>query len=79
MQKPMSNSELPPRYHAYLLRFWEERGQIQDRGVTWRFSLEDPHTHERRGFATLEALIAFLQTSINDNQQRSYDADGTTE
>ena len=47
-----------PRYLAYLVRLW----QVQDRGVfVWRASLEDAHTGERRGFASLEALLAFLQ------------------
>jgi len=41
------------------MRFWEERGEKPDASV-WRFSLEDPHTGQRRGFASLEALIAAL-------------------
>jgi hypothetical protein len=44
----------PLRYHSYLLRFWEESGQ------SWRFMLENPHSGERRGFGSLEALVAFL-------------------
>jgi hypothetical protein len=51
----------PPRYHAYLLRCWEERGQNPLRPPSWRFSLEEPHTGERHGFADLAQLIAFLQ------------------
>jgi hypothetical protein len=27
----------------------------------WRFSLEDPRTSQRRGFASLEALAQFLE------------------
>jgi len=27
----------------------------------WRASLEDPHSGERRGFADLESLFAFLK------------------
>ena len=33
--------------------------------AAWRFSLEDPHTGERQGFATFEALIAFLQEALS--------------
>ncbi len=51
----------PPRHRAYLLRFWEERGERTGAPVAWRFSLEDPHTEERRGFADLKRLVAFLQ------------------
>jgi hypothetical protein len=45
-------------YHSYLLRLWatEEQGQL-----LWRASLENPHTGERLGFATLEHLFTFLQ------------------
>jgi hypothetical protein len=46
-----------PGYQAYMLRLWRvDTG----RGPVWRASLESPHTGERRGFASLEALFAFL-------------------
>jgi hypothetical protein len=47
-------------YHAYLLRLWSDGDSPQQ----WRFSLEDPHTHTRRGFASLDELLAFLQKEI---------------
>jgi hypothetical protein len=45
-------------YQAYLLRLW--RAQC---GGTWqwRASLESRHTGERRAFAGLEQLLAFLR------------------
>ena len=49
----------PPGYHSYLLRFWEERSDESDVAV-WRFSLEDPLTDQRYGFASLEALTEWL-------------------
>jgi len=30
----------------------------------WRFSLQDPRTSRRRGFATLEALMGSLQAEL---------------
>ena len=51
----------PPNYHSYLLRFWEERGQ---QTPVWRFSLEDPQTDQRHGFATLEALCNWLKDEL---------------
>jgi hypothetical protein len=47
-------------YRAYLLRLWADKDAPQ----RWHFSLEDPHTHSRRGFASLEELVCFLQTNI---------------
>ena len=47
-----------PRYLAYLLRLWQA-GNGEE--LTWRASLESPRTGERRGFASLEALVAFLE------------------
>ncbi len=45
------------RYLAYMLRLW----QVKDGGlITWRASLEDPHTGELRGFESLAALIQYL-------------------
>jgi len=34
----------------------------------WRFSLQDSRTNERRGFATLEALLVSLQADLADEQ-----------
>ena len=47
-----------PAYRSYLLRLW--RAHSGERFV-WRASLEDPHTGERRGFAGLEQMLAFLE------------------
>jgi hypothetical protein len=49
-----------PRYRAWLLRCWEERGQRPIAAPLWRFSLENPHTGERHAFATRDALLAAL-------------------
>ena len=61
----MTILDRPPRYRSYLLAFWEERSQDPSAPVVWRFSLEDPHTGQRRGFATLEALLAALQREMD--------------
>jgi hypothetical protein len=53
----------PPHYRSYLLRFWRERGLPEGRAV-WRFSVEDPHTGQRQGFATLKAFVAYLQAEM---------------
>ena len=57
----MSASDTPPEYHAYLLRFWEERGELEP-SAAWRFSLEEPQSGQRHGFADLASLMAWLQT-----------------
>lgn len=45
-------------YVSYLLRMWQTSdGEV----CTWRASLEQPGTQERRGFATLEELFDFLR------------------
>jgi hypothetical protein len=54
----------PPRYQTYLLRCWQERSQDPEPTTVWRFSLEDPHTGRRRGFADLAALMASLQLDL---------------
>ncbi|MDQ4078435.1 MAG: hypothetical protein M3220_19595 [Chloroflexota bacterium] len=45
------------RYRAYLLRLWEVHREGQ---TVWRASLESPGSGERRAFATLDRLCAFL-------------------
>jgi hypothetical protein len=60
-------SAAPPRYHTYVLRCWQERSTQADSLVTaWRFSLENSRTKQRRGFASLEALLASLQTELSN-------------
>ncbi len=53
-----------PRYRAYLLRCWAEHGPSAPAPAVWRYILEDPHTGERRGFADLAALLAFLAAEL---------------
>ena len=51
-------SEETRRYVSYLLRLW----QVQSKeGLVWRASLEHASTGERRGFASLADLVAFLE------------------
>jgi hypothetical protein len=44
-------------YLAYMLRLWQAG---EDR-MAWRASLENAHTGTRQGFASLDALLAFLE------------------
>ena len=46
-----------PSYISYLLRMWRANGEGK---TVWRASLENPHTGERIGFASLDKLFAFL-------------------
>ena len=49
--------EEQPDYLAYLLRLW----RVKEGGKeVWRASLCSPHTDERRGFVSLDALFSFL-------------------
>ncbi len=62
------NQPPAPRYCSYLLRCWQERSLRQSAAAVWRFSLEDPHTGQRRGFATFEVLVAFLRQELLDEK-----------
>jgi len=59
----MQSFDKPPAYRSYLLRLWEERSE-QPAMVAWRCSLEDPLTGQRRGFASLEALMDWLKAEL---------------
>ncbi|MDQ3549507.1 MAG: hypothetical protein M3439_11895 [Chloroflexota bacterium] len=50
-------------YCSYLLRCIQQRGRNPPQ---WHFSLEDTRSAERRGFASLEELIAALQEEFSD-------------
>ncbi len=69
----MTDFNRPLHYRSYLLRFWEERPPPDPASSgappigRWRFSLEDPHSGARLGFAGFEQLIAFLNTQLQSN------------
>ncbi|MBL7183254.1 MAG: hypothetical protein ISS50_02265 [Anaerolineae bacterium] len=59
-----------PDYLSYLLRLWRVRGdegahQSAEKPI-WRASLESPFTGERMGFASLDALFAFLRQQTSE-------------
>ena len=51
-------SKQKQRYLSFLLRLWPVK---ENDHIVWRVSLESSHTGERWGFATLDALCAFLR------------------
>ena len=59
----------PPRYRTFLLTLWEERNRDRGSAPVWRFRLEDPRTGQRRGFASLEALVEALKQEMGDNDE----------
>jgi len=62
----------PPRYLAFILRLRQARDNEE---MLWRASLEDPHTGERRGFASLEMLFAFLREQTRTPTQSQEQAE----
>jgi hypothetical protein len=55
-------------YLSYLLRLWRvggDGGTHREEEAVWRASLESPHTGERRGFASLHELFAFLEAEVS--------------
>lgn len=58
-------TEMQPDYLSYLLRLYRVNGDSDVQSTlnkaVWRASLENPHTGERKGFASLEALFDFLR------------------
>ncbi len=64
----------PLHYQAFLLRFWQEQS---GEAPVWRFSLEDPSSGQRLGFADLAALTTFLlqRTSEGSGEWRAATGD----
>jgi hypothetical protein len=59
----MAHQNLPPR-HTYLLRVWGERGG-DGAALVYRFSLQEAQSGERQGFATFDALVAYLRDQLD--------------
>jgi len=55
-------------YVAYLLRLWRE---TSGESTQWRASLQDPHTGERVGLASLEGLFVYLRRETGDLRERN--------
>jgi hypothetical protein len=67
----------PTAYRAWLLRCWREVGAGPATPAVWRCSLEDAHTGERRGFADLAAMVAFVDRALaggHDDERGGNDA-----
>lgn len=56
-----------PRYQVYILRMWQESENIPLACVpgSWRFSLENPATGQRRGFSCLLDMSVYLENLTN--------------
>ena len=66
-QTPTTNdSERKTHYRSYLLRLW--CASPANNGY-WQASLDDSHTGERIGFASLEELFAFLMEQVGADAQ----------
>lgn len=55
------------RYRVYLLTVWREDCAGESSSAGLRFSLKDPRTGERRGFAGVEALAAALASTVPED------------
>lgn len=51
-----------PDYYAYMVRLWRSEAD-----PFWRVSLEDPHTGERRYFASIQHAFAFIEAQLNQS------------
>jgi len=69
----------PFQYHSFILSLWTEGSALPNAPPVWRYSLEDPHTDQRRGFKDLAELMRFLQvwtavspeeTPMDDSKKR---------
>jgi len=58
---------LGKKYHSYLLRLWAD--EVNGKQV-WRISLENPFSGERRGFASLNDLCAFLKDRMQEENSK---------
>ena len=55
------------RYRSYVVNVWQEHSKHAGQEVmVWRFSLQNPRTNQRRGFANIESLLIALQTELDD-------------
>jgi hypothetical protein len=65
---------------SFLLRLYRVRGEPEAQPAaaetSWRISLENVRTHQRQGFAGLEALCEFLRAELGGGSDKSRLQDG---
>lgn len=55
----------PKEYRAFVLRWWQERVDLDMSQLQWRFLLEDLHEKgSRQGFYEFELLVAYLESQL---------------
>jgi hypothetical protein len=60
-----NNTPVEPTYRAFVLRCWQETEAEPGYPTTWRFRLLEQGVEETgRGFASLEALLAYLRQKL---------------
>jgi hypothetical protein len=52
-------------YHVFLLRLWQEEESATGEAAPLRIVLEEPQSGERRSFASLAALMAHLENTVD--------------
>jgi hypothetical protein len=61
-------------YRTYLVRCWQEGESTLDGRPLWRFSVEEVlQKRRRRGFNSLEALMAFLRDELTSGDEEPSD------
>ena len=55
-------------YLSYLLRVWRTGGE---KDSVWLSSLTNPFTGEELGFSTLQELLAFIQSQVDEKERRA--------
>ena len=59
-----------------LLRFWREPQSHGGPPATWRCSLEEPRSGQRRGFASVFDLAGYLLRAYGDPTRDRVESDG---
>jgi hypothetical protein len=62
----MEPSGSQSNYQAFVLRIWQEDAASSPALKVWRFSLQDTRTGQRHGFANIEAVNAFLEKMMKE-------------
>jgi hypothetical protein len=52
-------------YCVFLLRLWQEADSTTSEPAPLRIVLEEPHSGQRRAFASLPALLAYLEETVD--------------
>jgi hypothetical protein len=66
-----TNSEVTPRYRAFVMRAYQVQQIAPGAAAVWRYSVQDTSTSDWHHFVELEQLLTFLRSELPRTEEQA--------